>query len=68
VSLDKALYDDYLLDGFEQATNSIVRNQRNNWKTRKRTTPKRVKIRQKYNATVVLSRQEDKDGTNKQTI
>jgi len=31
------------------------------------TTPKRVRIRPKYSATVSFSWQEDKDGTNKQT-
>jgi len=56
-----------LLGGFEQAANSEVRSQRNNRKTRKWTTPKRVWIiRPNYNATVAFSWQEDKDGT-KQT-
>jgi len=40
-----------LLDGFEQAANSVVRRQRNNRKTRKWTTPKRMRIRPKYSAT-----------------
>jgi len=44
----------------------VVRSQRNNRKTRKWTTPKRVRIRPKYCATVAFSWQEDKDGT-KQT-
>jgi len=37
-----------LLGGFEQATNLVVRIQGNNWKTRKWTTSKRVRIRPKY--------------------
>jgi len=44
-----------------------VRSQRNNRKTRKWTTPKRVRIRPKYNgSTVAFSWQEDKYGTKKQ--
>jgi len=43
----------------------VVRTQRNNWKTRKLTTPKRVRIRPKYSTTVASSWQEDKDETNK---
>jgi len=42
-----------MLGGFEQAANSVVRNQRYNWKTRKWITPKWVRIRQKYSAIVV---------------
>jgi len=49
--------------GFEQAANSVVRNQRNNRKTRKWTTLKRMRIRPKYSATVAFLWQEDKDGT-----
>jgi len=44
----------------------VVRSQRNNWKTRKWTTPKQVRIHPKYTTTVAFSWQEDKDGT-KQT-
>jgi len=45
--------------GFEQASNSVIRSQRSNRKTRKWTTPKRGWIRPKYNATVAFSWQED---------
>jgi len=44
----------------------VVRSQ-NNQKSWKRTTPKRVQICSKYNATIAFSEQKDKDGTNKQT-
>jgi len=44
----------------------VARSQRNNRKTRKQTTPKRVRIRPNYSATVAFSWQEDKDGTKKQ--
>jgi len=37
--------DHALLGGFEQAANSVIRSQRNNRKTRKWTSPKRVRIR-----------------------
>jgi len=58
----------FMLDSFEQAANSVVRRQRNSRKTRKWTTPKRVRIRTTYSATVAYSWQEDKDRTNKQWI
>jgi len=54
-----------LLGGFEQAANSVVRSQRNNRKIRKWTTPKWVRIRPKYSATITFSWQENKDGQNK---
>jgi len=56
------------ISGFEQAANSVVRRQRNNRKTRKWTTHKREQIRLKYSATVALSMQEEKDGTNKHQL
>jgi len=43
------------LGGFEQAADSVVKSQRNNRKTWKWTTPKRVWIRPKYSATVAFS-------------
>jgi len=59
-TLDKALYDDYLClvasnHCFEQAANLVAKSQRNNWKTCKWTTSKRVRIRPKYSATVAFS-------------
>jgi len=42
----------------------VVRSQRNNQITWKWTTPKRVRIRPKYSATVAFSWQEDKDRIN----
>jgi len=58
-----------LFGGFEQAANSLGRIERNNRKTWKSATPKRLRICPKYNANVAFSWQEDQDGTNnKQTI
>jgi len=44
-----------LLSGFEQAAISVIRSQRNIRKTRKCTTPKRVRIGPKYSGTVAFS-------------
>jgi len=63
-SLDKARW--LCLVASNKQHNSVVRSQRNNRKTRKWTTAKRVRIRPKYSATVAFSWQEDKDET-KQT-
>jgi len=56
-----------LLGGFEQAANSVVRSQRNNRKTRKWTTPKRVRIRPKYSATSLSRDRRIKMEQNKKT-
>jgi len=45
----------------------VARSKRNNRKTRKWTTSKRMRIHSKHSDTVTFSWQEDKDGTNKQT-
>jgi len=59
--LDKALYDDYLslVASIKQQIN-WKEVKESNWKTWKSATPKGVRIRPKYNATVAFSRQEAK--------
>jgi len=63
--LDKALYDDYLCLVASNKQEILWKEvKETTGKTRKWTTPKRVRIRPTYSATVAFSWQEDKDGTN----